>query len=80
MRFILYGLGYCCNREPRNDVLAYVFWVAVVEVVVCVLPIELTGVTAMIRFLFFGGQTSHRVLKGWNYGTETDEARRIFNG
>jgi hypothetical protein len=30
-----------------------VFWVAVVEVVVCVLPIELTGVTAMIRFLFF---------------------------
>jgi hypothetical protein len=24
-------------------------------VVVCVLPIELTGVTAMIRFLFFGG-------------------------
>jgi hypothetical protein len=31
-----------------------VFWVAVVEVVVCVLPIELTGVTAMIRFLFFG--------------------------
>ena len=55
MRFILYGLGYCCNRKPRNDVLAYVFWVAVVEVVVCVLPIELTGVTAMIRFLFFGG-------------------------
>jgi hypothetical protein len=32
-----------------------VFWVAVVEVVVCVLPIELTGLTAMIRFLFFGG-------------------------
>jgi hypothetical protein len=30
-----------------------VFWVAVVEVVVCVLPIELTGVTAMIRFSFF---------------------------
>jgi hypothetical protein len=23
---------------------------------------------------------SQRVLKGWNYGTEPDEARRIFNG
>jgi hypothetical protein len=30
-----------------------VFWVAVVEIVLCVLPIELTGVTTMIRFLFF---------------------------
>jgi hypothetical protein len=28
--------------------------VAVVEVVLCLLPIELTGVKAMIRFLFFG--------------------------
>jgi len=25
-----------------------------VEMILCVLPIELTGVTAMIRFLFFG--------------------------
>jgi hypothetical protein len=32
-----------------------VFWVAVAEVALCVLPIEVIGVTAMIRFLFFGG-------------------------
>jgi hypothetical protein len=32
-----------------------VFWVAVGEVVWCGLPIELTGVTAMIRFLCVGG-------------------------
>jgi hypothetical protein len=32
-----------------------VFWVAVAEVALCVLPIEVTGMTAMIRFLFFGG-------------------------
>jgi hypothetical protein len=41
--------------NPETMFWRIVFWVAVVEVVVCVLPIELTGVTAMIRFLFFGG-------------------------
>jgi len=40
---------------PPNDVWRIVFWVAVGEVVLGVLPIELTGMTAMIRFLFFGG-------------------------
>lgn len=31
-----------------------VFWVAVAEVLLCVLPIELAGVTALIRLLLFG--------------------------
>ena len=32
-----------------------VFWVAVVEALVFVLPIELAGITALMRLFLFGG-------------------------
>jgi hypothetical protein len=49
-----------------------VFWVAVVEVVVCVLPIELTGVTAMIR-LKFSGEFGDR----HDFKDRADQQRRL---
>ncbi|MFZ0503547.1 MAG: hypothetical protein WAM44_07540, partial [Chthoniobacterales bacterium] len=41
--------------SPETMFWRIMFWVAVAEVALCVLPIEVTGVTAMVRFLFFGG-------------------------
>jgi hypothetical protein len=31
-----------------------VFWIAIVEVLICVLPIELAGLTALLRLFVFG--------------------------
>ena len=51
-RSTLYGLGYRYNIDPTMFWRA-IFWVAVVEVLICVLPIELAGITALIRFFLF---------------------------
>ena len=31
-----------------------VFWIAIAEVLICVLPIELAGLTALLRLFVFG--------------------------
>jgi hypothetical protein len=53
--YLLYGSGYCCNRWCCNRG-EPMFWrivisVAVVEALLCVLPIEFAGVMAVIRLL-----------------------------
>jgi|GEM_PF-6599233 hypothetical protein len=40
---------------PETMFWRIVFWVAVAEVALCILPIEVTGMLAMVRFLFLGG-------------------------
>ena len=43
---------------PRNNAPTMfwraVFWIAIVEVLICVLPIELAGLTALVRLFLFG--------------------------
>jgi hypothetical protein len=53
--YLLYGSGYCCNMRCCNRG-ELMFWrivisVAVVEVLLCVLPIEFAGAVALIRLL-----------------------------
>jgi hypothetical protein len=52
---LLYGSGYCCNIVRSGELM---FWrivisVAVVEALLCVLPIEFAGAMALIG-LFLG--------------------------
>jgi len=42
-----------CNNAPTMFWRA-VFWIAIVEVLICVLPIELAGLTALVRLFLFG--------------------------
>jgi hypothetical protein len=53
--YLLYGSGYCCNMRCSNRG-ELMFWrivisVAVVEALLCVLPIEFAGAVALIRLL-----------------------------
>jgi hypothetical protein len=52
---ILCGSGSYHNFLARNDVWRVVFWIAVVEALLFVLPIELAGIAALIRVFFSGG-------------------------
>jgi hypothetical protein len=51
----LYASGFCYNNIGKAMLWRIVVSVAIVEVLLCVLPIELAGVIALLRLWLFGG-------------------------
>jgi hypothetical protein len=51
----LYALGFCYKDIETAMLWRIVVSVAIVEVLLCVVPIELAGMFALLRLWLFGG-------------------------
>jgi hypothetical protein len=48
-QFLLYASGFSCNKKAQAMLWRIVVWVAVVEVLVCLVPFELTGIISLLH-------------------------------
>jgi hypothetical protein len=51
----LYASGFCCYKIGEAMFWRIVFWVAVVEVLVCLVPFELAGIIILLNVWHIGG-------------------------
>jgi hypothetical protein len=54
-RFVLYASGFGCNKVAQAMFWRFVFWAAIVEVLVCLVPFELTGIISLLHLWHIGG-------------------------
>jgi hypothetical protein len=54
-RFLLYASGFCCYKRARTMFWRIVVWLAIVEVLLCLVPFELTGIISLLHLWHIGG-------------------------